>query len=51
MAEIDRKQIDGRCTVCDTYNMKGTWTCECGGVNVSKLARCWKCGRERATRE
>lgn len=48
MVEVDRKQVAGRCIICDSYNLKGTWTCECGGVNVSKNEKCWKCGLPRA---
>jgi len=47
MAESEDKDSKGKCTLCETYNMKGTWTCECGAVNISREAKCWKCGRLR----
>jgi hypothetical protein len=49
MAEVDRKTVEGRCQICDSYNLKGTWTCECGAVNISKNDKCWKCSRPRVT--
>ncbi len=49
MVEVDRKTVEGRCQICDSYDLKGTWTCECGGVNVSKLDKCWKCAKPRVT--
>lgn len=48
MAEVDQeKSKKGKCTICDAYNLKGTWTCECDAVNISRDAKCWKCGRKR----
>jgi hypothetical protein len=47
MPEILRKDNPAKCAVCDTYNLKGLWTCECGALNVSSNKRCWKCSLER----
>jgi hypothetical protein len=47
MSEIPMHEKPGRCAVCDTYNLKGLWTCECGALNVSVNKQCWKCQRER----
>jgi hypothetical protein len=47
MSEIPRKDNPARCAICDTYNLKGLWTCECGALNVSQNKECWKCSRPR----
>jgi len=47
MVESKDGDSKGKCTLCETYDMKGTWTCECGAVNISREAKCWKCGRLR----
>lgn len=44
MVEVKKEST---CQICDSYNMKGMWQCECGVMNVSKNAKCWKCGRPR----
>ena len=47
MSEIPRQDNPARCAMCDTYNLKGLWTCECGALNVSQNKLCWKCSRQR----
>jgi len=44
MVEVKKEST---CQICDSYNMKGMWQCECGVMNVSKNVKCWKCGRPR----
>ncbi len=36
-----------KCAVCDTYDFKGTWKCECDAVNLSRSESCWKCKTPR----
>jgi hypothetical protein len=36
-----------KCTICESFNFKGTWTCECDAVNISRDSKCWRCGRPR----
>ncbi|MGD1060363.1 MAG: hypothetical protein ABR879_02775 [Methanomassiliicoccales archaeon] len=45
--EKTREEAPSKCAVCDTYNFKGTWKCECDAVNVSKNEACWKCNAPR----
>lgn len=47
MAEGDPELRKGKCTICESFNMKGTWTCECDAVNISRDIKCWKCGKPR----
>jgi hypothetical protein len=47
MAEGDPEQRKGKCTICESFNMKGTWTCECDAVNISRDIKCWRCGKAR----
>lgn len=47
MAEARPEDPKGKCTLCQSFNMKGTWNCECGAVNISREAKCWRCGRPR----
>ena len=47
MSEIRRQDNPARCAMCDTYNLDGLWTCECGALNVSRNKVCWKCSRPR----
>jgi hypothetical protein len=47
MTEIPRHDNPARCAICDTYNLKGMWTCECGALNVSRNQLCWRCSRRR----
>ncbi len=44
MVEVKK---ESKCQICDSYNMKGMWQCECGVMNVSKNVKCWKCGLPR----
>jgi hypothetical protein len=44
MAEVKREL---KCQICDSYNMKGMWQCECGFMNISMNTKCHKCGRPR----
>ncbi|MCE5296650.1 MAG: hypothetical protein LLG16_06050 [Euryarchaeota archaeon] len=44
MSEVKKESV---CPICDTYNMKGMWQCECGFMNLSKDAKCRKCGKAR----
>jgi hypothetical protein len=44
MVEVKK---ESKCQICDSYNMKGMWQCECGSMNVSKNIKCWKCGLTR----
>jgi len=39
-----------KCAVCDTYDFKGMWKCECDAMNLGKNTECWKCGAERRPR-
>jgi hypothetical protein len=36
-----------KCVVCETYNMEGTWVCECEAINVGAAEACWKCKEPR----
>ncbi len=51
MAEGDPEPRKGKCTICESFNMKGTWTCECDAVNTSRDLKCWKCGKPRIPEE
>lgn len=45
MVEVKK---ESKCQICDSYDMKGMWQCECGVMNVSKNVKCWKCGLHRS---
>ncbi len=47
MVEAKPGETKSKCTVCESFDLKGTWTCECDAVNISRDARCWRCGRPR----
>lgn len=47
MSEIPRHANPARCAMCDSYNLEGLWTCECGALNISRNRICWKCSRRR----
>jgi hypothetical protein len=36
-----------KCVVCDTYDMKGMWKCECDALNISSAKMCWKCQKPK----
>jgi hypothetical protein len=45
--ETKDKAGPSKCAVCDTYDFRGTWKCECDAINISRNYKCWKCGKER----
>jgi len=47
MVEAKSEETKSKCTICESFNLKGTWTCECDAVNISRDSRCWRCGRPR----
>lgn len=49
--EKTREEAPSKCAICDTYDFKGTWKCECDAVNVSKNELCWKCKAPRPKSE
>lgn len=47
MVEAKPEEVKSKCTICESFNLKGTWTCECDAVNISRDTKCWRCGRPR----
>lgn len=47
MSEVRPGEGKPKCTICESFNLKGTWTCECDAINISRDTKCWRCGRPR----
>jgi hypothetical protein len=41
------EQVEAKCEMCNTYDLRGIWKCECQALNVTKNEVCWKCQRQR----
>jgi len=41
------EQAGCECEMCNTYDLRGLWKCQCGSLNVSKNETCWKCSLRR----
>jgi len=50
MGDKESPKQPSKCAVCDTYDFKGMWKCECDAMNLSKNKNCWKCGEPRMDR-
>ena len=47
MVEARPGETRSKRTICESYGLKGTWTCVCDAVDISRDAKCWRCGRPR----
>jgi hypothetical protein len=43
----ERAQVESRCEMCNTYDLRGLWKCECEALNISTNEACWKCSEKR----
>jgi hypothetical protein len=41
------EQAESKCEMCNTYDLRGMWKCECEALNVNNNDLCWKCKQPR----